>query len=107
MLNSNNTPFTDILTLCSCAETKDADGYTGTQSATERNVFGSFSVGVNRADYYESMKAGVRLSATAEVWEIDFKNETHLRHNGNFYKIGRTWPTGEGTLYLYLEEVIR
>lgn len=106
-LKSNNCPFTDIVKLVKVTDTKDASGYDAQSVVTEREVYASFSIGVNRAEYYESMKAGVKLSATVEVWEVDYDGEQLLTHNGKSYNIGRVWPTGTGTLFMYLEEVTR
>ena len=52
-------------------------------------------------------KAGVRLSATVEIWEDDFEGERKLERDGDLYEIGRIYPTGRGTLMLYLTEVWR
>jgi hypothetical protein len=53
------------------------------------------------------MKAGVQVSATVEIWEDDFEGERLLEFGGHRYQIGRSWPTGRGTLELYLTEVWR
>lgn len=106
-MKTNRTPFTDVCELISSAPAKDSEGYnTSLPAPTSREVFCSFSEGVNRAEYYEAMKAGVKLSATVEIWEDDFAGERELLHGTVKYKIGRTWPTGNGTIFLYLEEVV-
>ena len=105
---SNRTPFTDRVTLVAENVTgRDADGYDIMGTPTEREIFCGFSEGVSRAEYYEGMKAGVRLSATAEIWEDDYQGERRLEHGSRKYQIGRVWPTGRGTLQLYLTEVWR
>lgn len=105
---SNRTPMTDVVTLIGGAsQGKDADGYDVPATPTEREIFGGFAKGVSRAEYYEAAKAGVRLSATVEIWEDDYQSERLLEHDGHRYQIGRTWPTGRGTLQLYLTEVWR
>ena len=105
---SNRTPMTDVVTLIDekSVETDD-DGYTITKTPVTREIFGGFAQGVSRAEYYEAAKAGVRLSATVEIWEDDYQGERLLEHEGHRYQIGRTWPTGRGTLQLYLTEVWR
>ncbi|MDY6418880.1 MAG: hypothetical protein SPK87_09080 [Bacteroidales bacterium] len=62
---------------------------------------------MSRSEYYEAMKAGVQVSATVEIWEDDFEGEWLLEFGGHRYQIGRSWPTGRGTLELYLTEVWR
>lgn len=106
MIKSNHMPFTDLARLISQQTTQDASGYP-VKTETETEVFCSFSVGVNRTEYYEAMKAGVRLSATVEIWELDYNAEELLDYEDKRYKITRVWPTGTGTLQLYLEEVVR
>ena len=106
MIKSNRTPFTDRVQLVNVQEVPDSSGYV-TKTETPREVFCSFSLGVNRTEYYESMKAGVKLSATAEIWELDYAEEQLLDYGGKRYKIIRVWPTGTGLLQLYLEEVVR
>lgn len=106
MLKTNNTPFTDVAQLIAVTETKDASNYT-VKTETAREVFCSFSEGVNRSEYYESMKAGMKLSATIEVWEADYESEKLISHDSKTYEVRRVWPTGADTLYLYLEEAVR
>lgn len=105
-MRSNNTPFADVCSLISTVATKDADGY-DTVTETFRDVFCSISDGVVRSEYYEAMKAGIRLSITVEVWQDDYQKETLLDHNKTRYKIERTYPTGNGTLELSCSEVVR
>lgn len=105
-MRSNNTPFTDVCSLVTVTTTKDADGY-DTTSETSREVFCSISDGVVRSEYYEAMKAGVKLSVTVEAWQDDYAKETMLDHNGTRYKIERTYPTGYGTIELTCSEVVR
>ena len=103
---TNRTPWTDVVSLIAVVATEDAAGYE-TKTETSRDVFCTFTNGVSRAEYYEAMKAGVQVSATVEIWEDDFEGERLLEFGGHRYKIGRSWPTGRGTLELYLTEVWR
>lgn len=108
MLKSNHQPFTDELRLIKGSNVKNAAGYDDEeQTEVINDVFCSFSIGISRAEYYEALKAGVKLSATVEMWEVDYTGEERAQYCGKTYKIGRTWPTGTGTIYLYLEEVTR
>ena len=103
---TNRTPWTDVCELVSVVSVSDTEGYR-TDTETKREIFCTFSRGAGRAEYYEAMKTGVRVSATVEIWEDDFQDERLLDHEGVRYQIGRVWPTGRGTLELSLEEVWR
>lgn len=104
---SNALPMSERCELISVEKSLNENGYEATRTESTREVFCGFANGVSRAEYYEAYKAGVRLSATVEIWEDDFQGERELTHDGKRYRIGRTWPTGRGTIQLYLEEVRR
>lgn len=105
-MRSNRTPFTDLCTLIALEISKDEEGY-DTTNEIRREIFCSVSDGVNRAEYYEAMKSGVKLSATIEVNDGDYEKEQILEHEGTRYKIERVYPTGYGTLELSCSEVVR
>jgi len=105
-MKSNRAPFSDLCTLTTITTTKDADGYdVYTESST--TVFCTISAGVARSEMYEALKAGIKLSATAEIWEADYNNAQILVYNSVRYRIVRCYPSGYGTLELSLEEEIR
>ena len=104
---TNRTPWSDVITLIREEKREDEAGFDKVDPPRRREIFCTFTEGASRAEYYEAMKAGVRISATVEVWEDDFEGERQLEHSGVRYEIGRTWPTGRGTLILYLTEVWR
>lgn len=103
-MKSNRTPFSDICELVAITTTKDADGY-GVVTETKSQAFCSVNVGAVRSEFYEALKVGIKVSVTIEVWEEDFNGATELIHEGKRYKIGRTYPTGHGTLELSCYEV--
>lgn len=103
---TNRTPWTDVLSLISATSVTDAAGYK-TNSENSRDIIGTFSQGINRTEFYEGMKAGISLSAEAEIWQIDYQGERLCEFEGRRYKIIRTYETGRGTLSLSLSEVIR
>lgn len=106
-MKTNKTPFTDVCKLVSYQTTKDSEGYeTGLPLPTEKEIFCSFFEGVNRTEFYEALKAGMKLTATVEIWEDEYSGEREIIHNGVKYNVARTWPTGNGTIYLYLEEKV-
>lgn len=105
-LQTNRTPWTDEITLISYTDTPDDEGYvTRTESTTD--VCCCFSEGVARGEFYESMKAGLRASCSAEVWEDDYGNEERVTVDSRLFKVIRHYPTGRGTVMLILEEVVR
>lgn len=105
-MRSNRAPFTDLCTLIRWEISKDEDGYESTDEI-KREIFCSVSDGVSRSEYYEAMKADVKLSATIEVNDGDYDKEQLLEHEGTRYKIERVYPTGYGTLELSCSEVVR
>ena len=104
---TNRTPWSDLITLISDNTTEDSAGFVEHDPPTRREIFCTFTEGAARSEYYEAMKAGVRVSATVEIWEDDFEGERKLERDGDLYEIGRIYPTGRGTLMLYLTEVWR
>lgn len=93
----------DLITITS---TEDSDGYV-TNTEQTKKIFCTFSTGINRAEFYESMKAGIKLSATMECWAMDYSGETVCKFNEVRYQIVRAYETGRGTMELSLSEVIR
>lgn len=107
-LKTNRTPFCDVLTLIKNTNIRDADGYLIDSVPPEsREVFCSFIDGASRAEFYEAAKAGMRITATVEIWEDDYNREKLVSISDTDYKVERVWPSGTGTLFLYLSEVIR
>lgn len=105
---TNRTPMTDLCRLIRVESLQDADGYAaGTPAETEREVWCSFHEGAVRSEFYEAAKAGIRVSATVEIWEDDYEGETLVSIMDTRYRLVRSFPSGHGTLYLSLEEVMR
>ena len=105
-MRANHTPFTDVCSLISVEITKDQDGY-DVNKETSREVFCSVAEGVSRSEFYDAYKAGIQLSATFEVFDLDYEKETELEYDGTRYSIIRTYPTGYGTIELSCSEVVR
>ena len=104
--HTNKVPWTDALSLISIVATEDSDGYV-TKTETSRTIFCTFIEGVARSEFYEAMKAGIKLSAQCEVWDGEYLNEEFAEYNNTRYRVIRTFPTGRGTVQLNLEEVVR
>lgn len=105
-LRTNRVPWSDELILLSYTETVDSDGYV-TKTETRRGIFCTFVEGTNRTEFYEAYKAGLRLSASCELWEADYQGEQKCEFNGKLYSIVRAYTTGNETLELSLSEDIR
>lgn len=105
-VRTNRTPWTDVLKLIAETKAEDEDGYI-TITETSREIFCTFSEGITRSEFYEGLKAGISLSASAEIWADDFGDEALAEFEGKRYKIIRTFATGRDTLDLSLSEVIR
>ena len=91
-MKSNRTPFTDLCKLIAVKKTyDDANHYETEDVPTE--VFCSVSQGVGRTEFYEALKAGVRLSLVVEVNEFDYDGQTVLEHDGHRYSIDRVRHT--------------
>jgi hypothetical protein len=61
----------DTISLVSTAKITDADGYdTTTETLTE--VMCDSGNGVTRSEFYEAMKAGIKLTAVFEMWACDY-----------------------------------
>lgn len=103
---TNRTPWMDVIKLIAVSRAKDDDGYEQ-ETETERTVCCTFSEGVNRTEFYEAMKAGIRASATVELWADEYDGEERAEVNGKTYSVVRAYETGRGTLDLTLTEVIR
>jgi hypothetical protein len=104
-MKSNRTPFSDVCELVVVTISKDADGY-DVNTETKAQVFCSVNTGAVRSEFYEALKAGVKLSITVEVWQDDYNNATMLDFDEKRYKIERVYPTGHGTLELTCSEVV-
>ena len=102
---SNNTPWMDTLTLISVISQKDDQGFE-TPTESSRTIDCNFYDGVSRGEFYESLKAGKKASATVEIWPEDYQKEDIADYNGTKYSVLRHYPSGYGTIFLILEEVV-
>ncbi len=106
MVITNRHSWTDVIELIAETKTPDDDGF-DVIVETPREVFCNFQNGVARGEFYEGMKAGMRPTATVEVWEDDYQNEELCEYDGIRFSVIRTYPSGCGTLVLILQKVIR
>ena len=97
----------DSVQLIPVTATKDAEGYDITTEGTPRTVTAIFARGVDGELYSSGDKAGMRQTATVEIWTGDYQGETLVRYGGEDYKVQKMRNTGRGTVLLDLEEVWR
>ena len=95
----------DTISLVSVTKTTDADGYeTTVETLTE--VMCDSGNGVTRSEFYEAMKAGIKLTAAFEMWACDYGGQEYIEHNGERYKVERAFPLSDGAVQLNCSEVI-
>lgn len=102
---SNNTPWMDELKLISVSSPKDEQGFEMPVESS-RTIDCNFYDGVARGEFYESLKAGKKASATVEIWPEDYQKEDIAVYDGTRYSVLRHYPSGYGTIFLILEEVV-
>ena len=87
----------DTISLVSMTKTTDADGY-DTITETLTDVMCDSGSGVTRSEFYEAMKAGIKLTAVFEMWACDYGGQEHIEHNGTRYKVERAYPLAGGEI---------
>ena len=96
----------DTISLVNVIKTTDADGY-DTVAETLTTVKCDSGNGVTRSEFYEAMKAGIKLTAAFEMWACDYGGQGLIEHNGTRYKVERAYPLDDGGIQLNCSEVIR
>lgn len=99
-------PFNDVCTLIKIVKVYDASNH-AIASEERQDIFCSFSNGVVRTEFYEAYKAGIKLTATVEIWKADYAEQSILEYGDKRFNIVRIFPTDSDTLELSCEEVIR
>lgn len=97
----------DRVALIPVTVAKDSEGYDITAEGTPRTVTAIFACGVDGELYSSGDKAGMRQTATVEIWTGDYQGEALVRYDGADYKVQKMRNTGRGTVLLDLEEVWR
>ena len=96
----------DTISLVNVVKTTDADGY-DTTTETLTTVMCDSGNGVTRSEFYEAMKAGIKLTAAFETWACDYGGQEYIEHNGKRYKVERAFPLGDGAIQLNCSEIKR
>lgn len=96
----------DTISLVSKTKTTDPDGYE-TTTETLTTVKCDSGNGVTRSEFYEAMKAGIKLTSVFEMWACDYGGQSLIEHNGTRYKVERTYPLADGGIQLNCSEIVR
>ena len=96
----------DTISLVNVIKTTDADGY-DTTTETLTTVMCDSGNGVTRSEFYEAMKAGIKLTSVFEMWACDYGGQSLIEHNGTRYKVERTYPLADGGIQLNCSEIVR
>lgn len=96
----------DTISLVNVIKTTDADGF-NTITETLTTVKCDSGNGVTRSEFYEAMKAGIKLTAAFEMWACDYGGQEYIEHNGTRYKVERAYPLAGGEIQLNCSEVVR
>ena len=96
----------DTISLVNVVKTTDTDGY-DTTTETLTTVMCDSGNGVTRSEFYEAMKAGIRLTAAFEMWACDYDGQKVIEHNGKRYNVERAFPLGDGAVQLNCSEIKR
>ena len=96
----------DVITLVNITRTDNEDGYS-TAVETFTTVKCDSGKGVTRSEFYEAMKAGLKLSATFEMWACDYGGQEYIKHDGKRYKVERAYPLDDGEMQLNCSEIVR
>ena len=96
----------DTISLVNVIKTTDADGY-DTTTETLTTVMCDSGNGVTRSEFYEAMKAGIKLTAVFEMWACDYGGQSLIEHNGTRYKVERAYPLTDSGIQLNCSEVKR
>lgn len=85
---------------------QDAQGYAAGEEAA-RKVLCTFEDGVSQKEFYLSSEAGLRASASVELWTVDYEGEQFCRFLGKRYRVLRSFKSSFDCTTLILTEVLR
>ena len=82
--------FRDVVDLVPVIHTKDDYGEAVEQDGAARQVFANRK-SVRQSEFYQAAMTGMRPELMFEVRSIEYADEPKLRHNGQAYRIIRTY----------------
>lgn len=95
--------FRDVIALVDVCSTPDADGYK-TPQETKTEVFADLQ-SVRRAEFYDSLRAGVKMAEAFVVRAFDYSGQAYVEHDGKRYKVERTYTKDGEFVELNCSEV--
>lgn len=107
MRASMHTPWSDEIGLVEFDKRQDEEGYVLPHKPKTREVLCTFEEGVSQNEFYLSNKQGLRASASAELWNVDYCGEKYVCYNSRFYQVVRTFPSSFDHVTLILSEVVQ
>lgn len=84
----------EIVLIDAAGDAADADGY-AVKTETRTLAFADVK-SVRRSEFYESMRAGVKMAAAFEIRACDYSGQQCVAYDGRRYQVERTYTkTGE------------
>lgn len=93
------------VTLINQKADEDDAGYPVEDGNDSENTVLANVLSVGRAEYHASNQNGVRTDRIFEVHSFEYNNEKHLIHEGNPYKVLRTYEVDSEIIELYCSDV--
>lgn len=62
--------------------------------ATEEKVFAN-KKSIRQSEFYQAQTNGLKPELTFEIYSFEYDNEPKVKYEGKYYKIIRTYETGE------------
>ena len=81
--------FKDIIDLVAITTAKDLDGFP-VVTETKRTVFAD-KKSVRQSEFYQAAAQNIKLELMFDVRTVDYQGETLLEHDGQRYKVVRTY----------------
>lgn len=96
----------DQITLIAESKTAGSEGYPEIVE-TSTPIYADVK-SVSRTEFYESLKAGVKLVIVFEIWDNEYSNQKLVEYGGKRYRVERTYqsPLSE-RLQLNCSEAVR
>lgn len=96
----------EVLTLVDQTFTKKDNGFE-TVEETKTDIFCNWRDGVSFDEFYTSRKAGLKASASAEVFFAEYGGQEFVEFKGVRYKVIRAYQNRPDYKILVLQEEIR
>lgn len=95
----------DLIVLLKETGKNDSEGYF-ISNMRRHEVFAKIK-SVGRTEFYQSMRSGVKLSATFEIEASEYDAESLIEYNGKTYNVERSFNVTLDVIQLNCSEVVR